>query len=76
MVDGAIHRRGPMLDFQNRTVNAHLFFAEVQHCFEEYCQQLERSAWGSEVWGKFRSRMNDLIRNCEISDDDRKKQKR
>ena len=43
------HRRGPLLDFANRTVNASLFLAEVRCCFEEYCEQLERSAWGSEV---------------------------
>jgi hypothetical protein len=65
-----------MLDFESRTVNADLFFAEVQRCFEEYCKQLERCAWESDVWGKFRSRMHDLIRNCEIPDHDRKKQKR
>jgi hypothetical protein len=65
-----ILRRGPLLDFENRTVNATLFFAEVHHSFEEYCAKLERSAWASDLWNKFRSRMNDLIRNCEIPDDD------
>ena len=40
-----------------------------------YCEQLERAAWRSEIWGKFRSRMNDLIRNCEIPSNDRKKHK-
>src|SRR5438445_376264 len=38
-----IHRRGPMLDFDNRTLNASLFFAEVQRCFEEYCEKLEHA---------------------------------
>jgi hypothetical protein len=61
-----IHRRGPLLDFQHRTLNANLFFEKVQDCFEGYCQLLERSGWESEVWTKFRGRMNDLIRNCEI----------
>jgi len=70
-----IHRRGPMLDFKNRTVNAALFFAEVQASLEAYCEQLERAAWSSEIWGKFRSRMNDLIRNCENPSHDRKKHK-
>ncbi len=66
-----IHRSGPMLNFDKRTVNANLFLAEVQRCFEQYCQQLERSAWESKTWVKFRNRMNDLIRNCEISDHER-----
>ena len=70
-----IHRRGPMLDFEFRTINATLFFVEVQRCFAEYCRQLERSPWTSDPWLKFRNRMNDLIRNCEIPDHGRKKQK-
>lgn len=66
-----IHRRGPMIDFENRTVHAGLFFVEVQRSFEAYCQQLERSPWASEIWGKSRNRMNDLIRNCATDFDDR-----
>jgi hypothetical protein len=62
-----------MLDFESRSVNADLFFAEVSKSFEEYSDKLERSAWGSEIWDKFRGRMNDLIRNCEIPKDDRKR---
>ncbi len=65
-----ILRRGPMLDFALRTINANLFFAKVQDCFEEYCTQLERSPWGSQVWTKFRNRMNELIRNCEVPSDE------
>jgi hypothetical protein len=49
-----------LLDFENRLVNADLFIAEVDRCFEDYCRQLERSAWTAEVWVKFRSRMHDL----------------
>ena len=71
-----IRRSGPMLDFGNRTVNADLFFAEVQRSFEEYCEQLARRGWGSEIWVKFRDRMNDLIRHCEVPNDAQKKPKR
>jgi hypothetical protein len=70
-----VHRRGPMLDFELRTVNANLFLAEVRRCFDEYCQKLQRSPWTSKPWIKFRNRMNDLIRNCRVPDRDLKKQK-
>lgn len=63
-----IRRRGAILDFERRTVNADLFLREVRQSLEEYCGQLERAPWGSEVWHKFRNRMNDLIRNCERPD--------
>ncbi len=39
---------------------------------ERYFMPLERSPWGSDVWNKFRGRMNDLIRNCEIDNGPRK----
>jgi hypothetical protein len=65
-----IHRRGRLIDFENRTLNADLFIEAIRLCFEEYCEQLLRSPWHSDAWNKFRDRMRDLIRNCEVSDHD------
>jgi len=60
-----IHRRGPAIDFALRTINATRFFKEVQRAFDEYCEQLIRAQWGSVIWEKLRTRMNDIIRSCE-----------
>lgn len=60
-----ILRKGPLLDFANRTVNATRFAAEMSTCLDQYCNQLRRETWNKPIWQHFRNRMNELLRNCQ-----------
>jgi hypothetical protein len=60
-----ILRRGPLVDFENRIINATAFFREVAKAFDKYCEALKRSPWPSGLWQNFRNRMHAVIRNCE-----------
>jgi hypothetical protein len=62
-----ILRKGPLVDFVNRTVNATRFAAEMRLCLAQYCNQLRRETWNKRVWQRFRNRMNELIRNCDMN---------
>ncbi len=59
-----ILRRGPLVDSNNKTVNAMRFLTEVQKSIDEYCLDLRRATWNKPIWQNFRNRMNALIRNC------------
>jgi hypothetical protein len=60
-----VHRKGPLVDFTHRTINATRYAKEVEKALDMYCEQLERAPWKSEIWGKLRDRMHAVIKHCE-----------
>lgn len=63
-----IHRKGPLLDQEHRTINATKFLHELGIVLEEYCDKLKSEPWTSACWKSFRKKMNSVCRNCEIPD--------
>lgn len=60
-----ILRKGKLIAFDEKTLNASAFFKEVKKAFDQYLGKLEKANWGSPVWQRFRNRMNAVIKNCE-----------
>ncbi|MGH8503844.1 MAG: hypothetical protein ACREVE_15540 [Gammaproteobacteria bacterium] len=61
-----IRRRGKVFEESTMTINTKLFHDRVENALRRYCDQLEQDAWNSELWKKFRKKMNSVCANCEV----------
>jgi hypothetical protein len=47
------------------TIDATRFLKEMDRCLADYCDLLRNSEWNSDVWEKFRKKMNAVCKNAE-----------
>jgi hypothetical protein len=57
-----VRRAGQLLDTRARTINAYTFVLHLQRAVDAYAKQLEVD---DELWGKFRTKMAAVCKNCE-----------
>ena len=60
-----IQRKGEIFQKQSKTIDAKLFHDEVEVALNKYCKALESEDWNSDIWKKFRNKMNTVCKNCE-----------
>jgi hypothetical protein len=56
---------GRLFDATKLRVNAHMFQATLSQVVDDYRYELEREPVSAEVWQRFKTKMNAIIRNCE-----------
>ena len=63
-----IRRNGKLFDESTKTINATKFLLEMNNVLDEYCNKLLAEDWNSQLWKKFRKKMNFVCKNTERSD--------
>lgn len=56
--------KDPLLDLENKIINATKFQKKLEIILEVYCQQLTDASWNDHIWKMFRFKMNAVCRNC------------
>lgn len=60
-----ILRRGPLFIKESKAINATIFLNRLDECLKDYCDELRRSEWESDLWENLRKKMNNICRNCK-----------
>jgi hypothetical protein len=60
-----IKREGTLFDSASKIINATKFLKELAKCLENYCDELKKSHWNSDLWQKVRKKMNAICANCD-----------
>jgi hypothetical protein len=60
-----INRKKNTLLFDNKNINANKFREELKTVLEEYNTKLKSEAFDSKIWVNFRTKMNEIIENCQ-----------
>ena len=55
-----------LFDSKTKTIDATIFLAEMENALNDYCNALRSDEWDSEVWNRFRKKMNNVCSNTEI----------
>tara|TARA_R110000868_G_scaffold8606_9_gene44332 strand:+ start:2440 stop:2637 length:198 start_codon:yes stop_codon:yes gene_type:complete len=63
----AILRNGPLLDINNRTINATRFVNALEKSLENYVMHLRANDFNSETWKNAISKIEDICENCNTS---------
>jgi len=61
-----IHIKGPLLNIDDRIINASAFAKALQLSFNSYMAVLRNSALNDGIWRKALIKIEDICRNCEI----------
>lgn len=59
-----ILRSGDMFDPKQKVINATRFLGHVEKALADYCNELRRAEWNSEIWTNFRKKMTAICENC------------
>jgi hypothetical protein len=59
-----IRRSGSLCDVPSKTINAARFHKQIRSSLYNYRKVLETSPWDSDVWNKFRKKMEAVCDNC------------
>lgn len=59
-----IKRVGPLFESSTRTINANEFVSRLKEVLADYCEQLKRQPWDSEMWSNLRKKMKAICSNC------------
>jgi DNA-binding ferritin-like protein (Dps family) len=59
-----IRLHGPLFESGKLRVNAHEFQKMLSDVIDEYCEELMREPVSTEIWRKFKTKMNATIKNC------------
>jgi len=54
-----------LFDSSSKTIDANKFQSSLKRALQEYKTQLKESNWDSEIWNKFRNKMDCIIKNCK-----------
>lgn len=60
-----IWRKGPLVDYHAKTINATTFLKTLRVCLENYRKELRGSGWNSAVWQNCRKKMKVICDNCK-----------
>jgi hypothetical protein len=63
-----IKRSGLLFEDTNKTINATAFLSRLSACLVEYCEQLRRESWDSEIWNNLREKMQAICSNCRFEE--------
>lgn len=54
---------GKLFDKPTKTIDATVFLREMKCALDDYCNELRQEAWDSELWIKFKKKMNYVCSN-------------
>ena len=60
-----IIRSGDLFVPDTKTINATKFQTAMSNCLETYCAALRNAHWDTDIWVKFRRKMNAIIKNWQ-----------
>lgn len=58
--------QGKLFEASTKTIDATVFLKEMESVLEDYCAALRTKPWNSEIWLKFRKKMNNICSNTEV----------
>jgi hypothetical protein len=61
-----IHRKGPIIDFEDKTINATTFREALEICLREYRDKLKKKKWSSKEWEKVVNRLNGFFQYSDL----------
>lgn len=62
-----IHRKGPIIDFGNKIINATRFRKALEICLREYRDSLKKKKWESREWKNVINRLNGFFQYSDLS---------
>ncbi len=68
-----IHRRGPIIDFEDKTINATEFRNALEVCLREYRDELKKKNWASREWQNVVIRLNGFFHYSDLNYEHRAK---
>jgi hypothetical protein len=60
-----VGRKGPLFDKNDLEVNATKFHSLLTQAITDYSHQLQKEPLSADIWQKFKTKMNAIIKNCE-----------
>jgi hypothetical protein len=60
-----IHRKGPLLDGEQRIINATKFLSALSQVLDDHCGQLASEQWESDLWRHFRDKMQNVCQTIK-----------
>lgn len=55
-----------LFETSTKTIDATVFLKLMESALEDYCSKLKSESWDSDIWKKFKKKMNNVCSNTEI----------
>jgi hypothetical protein len=61
-----IHRKGPIIDFEDKTINATKFRTTLEGCLRGYRDELKKKTWASREWQCVATRLSGFFQYSDL----------